>query len=71
MGLSWGLGHSVERNFDIVGVSVLVELDVGDLLVADNGGVVVGNIARKFGEVRCHYLYLKVIINTTATLLFN
>ena len=51
-----GLGHCVQGHFDVVAVAVLVELYVGDLLVAHNGGVVRGHVAREFREVRRHIL---------------
>ena len=51
---SGGFGDGVEGDFGIVAVSVLVKFDVGDFLVGYDGGIVVGHVARKFGEVGGH-----------------
>lgn len=51
-----GTGHGVEGNLDVVSVSVFIKLDVTHFLVRDNGGVVRGNVARQFREVRSHLL---------------
>ena len=50
----WWLGDSVEGDFNVVAVSVLVKFDVTHFLVRDDGGVVGGHVAGKFGEVGCH-----------------
>jgi hypothetical protein len=49
-----GLGDGVERHLDVLPVADLVKFDVGDFLVADYGGVVSDNVARKFREVGSH-----------------
>jgi len=49
-----GLGDGVERHLDILPVADLFKFDVGDFLVADYGGVVSDDVARKFWEVGSH-----------------
>ena len=51
---SGGFGDGVKGDIDIVAVSVLFKFDVGDFLVVYDGGIVVGHVAGKFGEVRGH-----------------
>ena len=54
----WGLGHGVERHLDVVSVSIFLKLDVTDLLVGYDGGVVIGHVPGQFGEVGSHMRFL-------------
>lgn len=48
---TWGVGHRVERHLYVVSISVFLKFHMGSLLVADNGGVVIGHVPGQFGEV--------------------
>lgn len=56
----WWLGDSVERDFDVVAVSVLIKFDVTHFLVRNDCGVVGGHVAGKFGEVGCHSFWFVI-----------
>lgn len=47
-------GEAVHWDWDVLAVADLLELDVGDLLVVNEGGVVEGHESGEFGEVGCH-----------------
>jgi hypothetical protein len=55
--LSW---KSVERNSNILGVSDLLELNVGDFLVVHDCGIVGWHIAWEFGEIGSHFIFRKM-----------
>jgi len=46
-----GSGDGMKRNWLVLGVSNLMEMNVGDLLVGKVGGVVRGSITGQLGEV--------------------
>ena len=54
----WRLWHGVERDLNVVSVSIFLKLDVTDLLVGDDGGIVSGHVAGQFGEVGSHMRFL-------------
>ena len=49
--LGWGFRDCVKRNLSVAGVSVLIELDMGDSLVVGDRGVVGYGVAGKVGEI--------------------
>lgn len=79
--LHWWSGHCVERNLNVVTVSILLKFHVANFLVRNDGWVVCGDIAGEFGEVRCHFLkfnlkkcdYLEILDDSTylKSLIYN